>query len=1155
MGLRFVIGRAGSGKSHVCMEEIIEKLRNGQEETPIILLVPEQATFQYEYLLATTPGLKGIIRAQVISFRRLAWRVLQETGGSARAHIGDLGKRMLLKRILEQKKAELKIFNRAAKQPGFAESLASILSEFKMYQITTEELKKSQSSMTEAQRKNELAEKLEDLSLIYSEFETFLAGRFTDPDDYLNLLAEKLVGAPSVQGADIYIDGFTGFTPQEFSVIEKLLVTARRVSITLCFDPVLLAGECDQTNVFYPTLETYDRLRQIADNIKVEIEPTLSLDLEVPVRFKSPGIAHLEKNFFQHPTLPSQLITGVKLSACANRRAEVEAVAREIISLCRDKGLRWRDAFVILRNLDNYDHLLSTVFQDYGIPFFIDQKRNVLHHPLVELIRSAFEVVIQEWAYDPVFRYLKTDLIPVEREKLDKLENYVLTHGIRGSRWVDKSDWNYRKKYTLGEQEQEDHRVIAELAEINNTRYTGVAQLSNFYKKLGHTTTVREITTALFELLVELRIDKQLEEWSAEADKLGKLAEAKEHLQLWNNIILLLDEIVETLGEEKLPIEEYAKVLDAGLEGLRLGAIPPGLDQVVVGTLERSRNPNVRVTLVLGANDGVLPARPVEDGVLSDVEREHLREIGLKVAPGARRRLFDEQYLVYTALTRASELLWISYPLADDEGKALVASHIVPRIKELLPGMTEELFPVEPPFQGKDLDFIAGKDRSLSYLAAMLRELKAGHEVDPLWLDVYTWFVQQPDLTQRCKGILSGLFHINQEPPLTYDTGRRLYNRTLRASVSRLEKFSRCPFSHYLSHGLKLRERGLFKLAAPDLGQFFHAALKLFADRTKEKSLDWADINNQQVSTLTHEIVDDLAPQLQNEILLSTARHRYLVRKLKRIIERAAHTLTLHARRGTFRPVAVEVGFGNDQALPAIQYDLGGGCEMEMTGRIDRVDSACEGGQQYLRVIDYKSGEADLKLAEIIHGLKLQLLTYLDVALRNSEKLIEQPALPAGVLYFGIKDALVTSPGPLEPETAAKALLKQLKLRGLLLADPLVVNLMDNQIKGYSELLPVALNKQKEFYNSSVITLEQFEELRKYLTCRLKELGRQIVDGQIAINPYKRGKEKACTYCVYRPVCQFDPILEDNLFRLLLDPDEAAIWSIIKEYTGGNSGE
>ncbi|RYD02269.1 hypothetical protein N752_26000 [Desulforamulus aquiferis] len=792
----------------------------------------------------------------------------------------------------------------------------------------------------------------------------------------------------------------------------------------------------------------------------------------------------------------------MELAACANRRAEVEAIARKIIGLGRDCGYRWREIIVVSRSLDNYQHLLNTVFQDYGIPFFIDQKRTVLHHPLVELIRAALEVVNQQWTYDPVFRYLKTDLIPVERERLDKLENYVLTYGIRGSRWTDNKDWSYKQSHNLGDQEQGDEKAIVELAEVNATRFMSVEELKKFHTKVGQTANVRELTTALFELLEDLHINKSLEQWAFAAEKDGRLVEAREHLQLWDNIILLLDEIVEILGEENLTLEEYARILDTGLEGLKLGAIPPGLDQVVVGTLERSRNPDVKAALVLGVGDGILPARPVEDGLLSDLEREFLREKGLMVAPGARRRLFDEQYLVYIALTRASELLWISYPLADDEGKALVASNVVSRIKEMLPGLKEELLPVEPVY-GQDLEFVAGVDRSLTYLAIMLRELKAGHEIHHLWLDVYNWFVQQPELKERCGAIISGLFHVNQEQSLRKSTGHRLYNTRLKASVSRLEKFSRCPFSHFLSHGLKLKERGQFQLAAPDLGQFFHAALKLFADRTKEQSLDWADINNQQVTALTSEIVEHLAPQLQNEILLSTARYRYLIRKLKKIVERAAQTITLHARRGNFRPVAVELAFGRDEQLPPIQYDLGNGCVMEMTGRIDRIDAACEGGQQYLRVIDYKSGEADLKLVEIIHGLKLQLLTYLDVALRHSEQLINQPALPAGILYFPVKDPLVVSSGPMEPELAAKALLKQLKLRGLLLADPLVVSLMDNQIKGYSEILPVALNKQQEFYNSSVITHEQFTELRKYLVCRLEELGRQIIDGEISISPIK----------------------------------------------------
>ncbi|WP_003540204.1 helicase-exonuclease AddAB subunit AddB [Desulfotomaculum nigrificans] len=1159
MSLRFIIGRAGSGKSHTYLEEIRQELRRSQEGAPIILLVPEQATFQYEYMLAGTPGLKGILRAQVLSFRRLAYRVLQEVGGAARAHIGELGKRMVLRRLLEQRKSELKIFHRAAKQPGFADSLAGTLAELKLYRISPADLQRGQAELLKNRQDSALLDKLNDLILLYSDLEEFLAGRFTDPDDYLNLLAERLHNSPSVKGAEIYIDGFTGFTPQEYGVIEKLLITANRINVALCFDPALANGSCSETDVFYPTVETYHHLREMASSLRVAIEPATFLSMpesadRVPPRFAhNPAVAHLERNYFQRPGEVCQQADGIKLVACANRRAEVEAAAREIIGLCRDHGLRWRDIVVMLRDLDNYSHLISTVFQDHGIPVFIDQKRSVLHHPLVDLMRSALEVVIQQWAYDPVFRYLKTDLVPVLRDDVDKLENYVLAHGIRGSRWTDGRDWTYRKHYTLEQEDRLYQQETGELNAINQVRYQAVSHLKSFADSVARAQNVRDITTALFELLASLDVPGRLERWAREAEERSRLIEAREHAQLWNNVLMLLDEIVEALGDEKLTLEEYAQVLEAGLESLRLGIIPPGLDQVVVGTLERSRNPNVKAALVLGISDGVLPARPGEDGLFSDFERELLKQQGITLAPGARRKLFDEQYLIYVALTRASDFLWLSYPQADDEGKALVTSQVIARVKELLPNLREQVIQVEPPDPGREIDFIASRDRSLSYLAAMLREVKAGRPVDPMWQDVYTWFARQPELRGQCRRVLAGLEHVNQEAPLPSGIGRKLYGSKLRASVSRLEKFTSCPFAHFLSHGLRLQERDTFKLAAPDLGQFFHAALKLFTHRLQEQGRDWAALTRTEAVTMAGEIVNELAPRLQNEILLSSARHRYLINKLRRIVERAVLTLTEHARRGSFRPVALEIGFGVPGELPPVTFDLAGGGSMELVGRIDRIDAACEGGQQYLNIIDYKSGETELKLADIYHGLRLQLLTYLDVALRYAHQLVKQPALPAGMLYFTVKDPLVSSSGPLTMEQAEQNLLKKLKMKGLLLADPLIIGRMDNQIKGYSELLPVGLNKQGEFYaNSRVISGEQFALLRRYLEAKLKDIGQRMMNGEIAISPYQRGKDKACRFCIFKPVCQFDPLLEDNLFRLLTDQDDQVIWSLIKEVLGGD---
>nr|WP_273483429.1 helicase-exonuclease AddAB subunit AddB [Desulforamulus ruminis] len=1157
MGLRFIIGRAGSGKSTACLEEIKKEIFRSQEGSSLILLVPEQATFQNEYRLAADPELGGTVRVQVLSFRRLAYRVLQEAGGAVRAHIGELGKRMALRRILEQRRSELKIFHRAAKQPGFADSLAGMLGELKLYRVQPADLKKSGEKLVQEPAAGGLPDKLHDLNLLYGDLEEFLEGRFTDPNDYLNLLAERLERSLLLREAELYIDGFTGFTPQEFYVIQKMLPLAKRLTVALCFDPALLSGGYAEADVFHPTLETYHTLREMAESLRVPVEPVIAFSQEIPARFMdNRAVAHLERSFFSRPAAGLPEEKGVKLAACANRRAEVEAAARELTRLARDQGLRWRDMVVMVRDLQAYHHLVSTIFQDYGIPFFIDQKRTVDHHPLVELIRSALEVVLQNWAYDPVFRYLKTDLVPVGRDEVDRLENYVLAHGIRGSRWTDDRPWTYCRRYTLGEDREPGEQERIELERINQIRSAAAGHLKEFARAMAKAGAVREMTTALFELLDRLDIAGQLEQWAGEAEEKGRLTEAKEHAQIWNNVVQLLDEIVETLGEETLTLEEYDRILDTGLESLKLGIIPPGLDQVVVGTLQRSRNPDVKAALVLGVNDGVLPARTVEEGLLSDLEREQLQELGIRLAPGSRRKLLDEQYLVYIALTRASQCLWISYPQADDEGKGLHPSWVIHRMKELLPNLKELSVPVEPPHPEGEMDFIASPGRSLSYLASMLREMKAGKTVDSLWLDVYSWFTRQEEWRSRCLRVLAGLDHVNQEAPLPGNLGRRLYGSRLKASVSRLEKFAACPFAHFLSHGLKLKERGLFRLAAPDLGQFFHEALRMFAERVQDRSLDWAQLTGEQAAAMTEEIVRELAPRLQNEILLSSARHRYFINKLKRIVHRAVLTLMEHARRGGFRPVAMEMGFGDYGPLPSLDLDLGKDCRMEMSGRIDRIDAAREGDRLYLRVIDYKSGETDLKIADIFQGLKLQLLTYLDVALRSSELLVRQPALPAGMMYFAVRDPLVSSPGPLPAEQADKNLLKQLKMKGLLLADPLVIAQMDNQIKGYSELLPVALNKEGQFYgNSRVITLEQFAGLRQYLLAKLREIGRQMVAGQVQISPYQKGGEKSCRFCPFRAVCQFDPALEENFFRLFTDPEDEILWPFITGGSGGDSAE
>lgn len=1146
MSLRFILGRAGAGKTHYILDHITNNVTVDPDGPPVILLVPEQATFQMEYALAKALG--GSVRAQVLSFHRLAHRVFLETGGAARIPIGELGKRMILRQLLENHRTSLRVFGKTAGRPGFTDCLARTIGEFKTYLITPENMEAAGRVIEGAEL---LKNKLGDLALLYRELNDSLSSRYTDPDDYLALLAEKLPASEVFRGAEIWIDGFKGFTPQEIKVIEILLQMAERVNVAFCLDPELGEQEVEDDHVFFPVWDTYRKIYQKALDNGTEVEPPVNLSDEIPVRFiQALDIAHLEKNFFRYPApVFEDDSPGVKITAGSNRRAEVEACARQIIRFAGDPGYRWRDMAVLLRDMESYHELISAVFQDHGIPFFIDRKRNVMHHPLVELIKSAMEVVIKGWTYQPVFGYLKTDLIPIDREQVYLLENYCLEHGIRGSKWTGGQNWTYLRRYTLGEDMNVSELDLQKLAQINEARVGASEALVNFAGKMDKAVTVREKTLALYQLMEELNVSRTIEGWTVEAETAGLLDKAREHDQMWSKVINLLDEVVEALGDEDITLETYLEILNAGFESMTLGLIPPGLDQVVVASLDRSRNPEVKASFILGVSEGVFPARQPGDGIFSDTEREKLENLGLGLAPGGRRRAFEEQYLVYTAMSRAGEKLWVSFPMADDEGRANSPSPVINRLRELLPRVEENSFQSEPVTGDLDefTEFTVHPGRAMTYLLGRLRDVKSGAKVSPAWWNLYNWFIEHK-YAETAGPLFESIFYLNREEPIGKPKSLALYGSPVRASVSRLEKFKACPFAHFSNYGLKLSERKVHRLEAPDMGEFFHAALKIFTEKVQNDSLEWGSLSSEECLRMSEEIVDQLAPQLQSEILLSSARYRYLTGKLKKTVNRAVLTLAEHQRRGEFRPKFVELAFGPGGQIPPVGITLPDGSLMQLSGRIDRVDEAEKDGNVYLRVIDYKSSDQNIRLPEIYHGLKLQLLTYLDVALGHYSKTQDKDVKPAGILYYTVREPLIPVTGPRSQEEAAKLILGKLKMKGFILNHPEVFRMMDNQTEsGWSELFPVGIKRDGSFYSSSPVFDEnQFSSLREYLNKVFMEVGEEILSGNCAIEPYRDKAISACTFCGFKPVCKFDILLKDNDFRKLprLSPDD--IWDMIK---------
>lgn len=1159
MKLGFLLGRAGTGKTHAALHAIRDELQRRPDGPPIILLTPEQATFQMERALLATGAVRASARAQVLSFQRLAARVMQAAGGGARPRLGDLGKRMVLRALIQQHGDELKLFGRTARQPGFVEKLAQTLTELKQYRVGPDDL--SRRVEHAAASSDVLAVKLHDLSVVYHSFAEYTADKFIDPDDVLNIVAALLPDARLLDGAYVWVDGFIGFTPQELAVLRAMWQVIERMDVALCLDPA--ADE----ELFTPTRETYERLLNMAAEDGVTVEAPVVLAGRPPARFRSaPMLAHLERELFRRPgkvyKVPSHeeaatqhesggdaQSASLKIVAAANPRLEVEAAAREIVHLCRERGWRYRDVAVIVRELAPYEDLIAAVFDDFGIPYFIDSRRHLSHHPLIELVRSALEAATSGMRTDAVMRCLKTDLFPVSRDNVDKLENYALEHGIEGRGWLQTRPWRYVRRYTLGPEEYvPTEEQEQQLQQINEIRDNAVGPLRALRRRLSQAKTGRGMAEAVWRFLEELSVAATLEAWMAAADAEGRPEEVQEHRRAWQGVVQVLDEYATALGASSPSSAEFRQVIEAGLETLRVGLVPPGLDQVMVGSVERSRQPDIRAAFVLGASDGRFPPAPAEDVIFTDAEREQLAALDVELSPTSKDQLLREQYLLYVSLTRASDYLWISYPAANGEGKEQAPAAIVRRLAQLFPQVRVVGEPLEPASDEALLGRIVDAQQLLATLANRLRRHRTGEAAGPLWWALYDWVVRDEQLRQRAQSLFKALNHHNGLPPLERAMASELFGVPLRGSVSRLESFAECAFKHFARYGLRLNERPRFVLDAAQTGTFVHAALKLFVERLNDDAVDWATLTDEEAAARADRCVDDLIPQLGNEVLLTSARHAFLAEVMRRSVRRAVWLLTEHARRGKFRPVHVELTFGRGGVEPLV-LPLADGGELRLSGQIDRIDIADDEEGRWVRIIDYKSSRRDLNIAEVAHGLSLQLPLYLAVVLELAERgqLLGGPVRPAAIVYFPVREVLIRENAPVPPERVETLLKRELRMRGLFLAEPEVLRLMADDVDGTSQLIMAGVTKQGRVNkDTNAAPEEDFNTLVQFAKQKAVELGENMLAGDIRVAPYALGNKTACQYCPYKSVCQFDPLLEGNGYRHLETYGRETAWESIK---------
>lgn len=1143
MGVRFIIGDATAPKSNTCLERIKQELLANPRGNAIIYLVPDQMTFQQEYTLLQE-GINGSIRAQVLSFSRLAWRVLQETGGATKQFISSTGVQMMLRKIIEERTNDWEIFQKSIEKQGFMEQIEAMITEFKRYQITPELLAAQIEAMEfyKHLRPTEVGvkQKLTDLHYIYDKLSYVLQGKYIDQEDQLDLLVKKIPETKFLQNADIYIDGFHRFTPQEQAVITELMQQANQTTITLTLKQAVLEAT-PEFDIFSQTKKTYYELLNVAENLGITTETETLTVVEKKV---DPAFSHLEKYFDTRPAPSYRAEAPIQIAHAVHPRAEVEGAAQEILRLVREEGFRYQDIAVLVRETETYHDLIATIFQDYQIPTFIDEKRTMLHHPLIELIRSVLDIVIGNWRYDAIFRVLKTGLIPstnqqdpLDKDAIDTLENYVLEYGIRGrNQWLSEEPWIFQRFRGFDQASQTDAEKENQ-RKINAYREQIVDALKFLDENLRLEKTIEGKAVVLYQWLEQLKIPSQLENLRNQLDQNGETETAREQEQVWEAVIQLLDEMVEITGSENISLQLFQQSLETGFETLTFSHVPPSIDHVVIGTIDRSRMSGIKASLLLGVNEGSWPMKPKIDGVLSEEDRSILQMQGLQLADGEKQQLVDDWFYVYLAFTLATKKLWISYSLSDSEGKAKMASPVISRIYHLFPSAEKQIILLQDPEEMEQaMRFISNPEKTRAALTAQLAKYQRGYSIDAVWWSVFNWLTTHHEKHGKSYAVLQSLFYQNKPTNLTRETVERLYPKQIKASVSRLEMYHRCSYQHFAQYSLGLQERQTYKLDAPDIGQLFHEALKQITEWIQSETKSFQNIYQKEASIYAKRAVERLAPVLQHQILHSSNRYHYMKTKLERIIARATYVLSEQARHTNFSPVGLELGFGLPKSeLEPMQLQLPNGYQLILRGRIDRVDRANQEDALYLRIIDYKSSAKGLNLLDVYYGLALQMLAYLDVILDNAEKWLGVQATPAGVLYFHVHNPMLSENHALNDQTIEDKLLKKFKMQGLLLEDEHMVQMMDTSLEtGMSTIVPAGLKKDGSLRSgSSTASRETFKQLQAYVRALMVQAGVAISNGKVSLNPYQQKQQVACTYCPFRSVCQFDPTLPENSYRRL----------------------
>ncbi len=1134
MSLQFYFGPSGAGKSRQLYEEILKRAGENPRQN-FLIIVPDQFTMQTQKDLVTLSQSGGILNIDVLSFGRLSHRILEEVGWENMPVLDDTGKSLVLQRVAAGMREELPTLGGLLNRQGYIHEVKSAISEFMQYGIGTRDVGRL---IDYAKGRGALVQKLKDLEKLYQGFVDYIQGNFITTEEKLDVLARSLEKSKILPGSVVVFDGFTGFTPIQNRLIQELMRLCSELIVTVTLgegeDPYVQDGE---QKLFHLSKKTVADLDRLAKEAGVTRAADVFVGSDVKYRFvQSPALAHLEQNLFRYPYQTYEKAQDeICIFEAVSPREEVQQAGLEICRLIRKEGLAYRDVAVILGDLESYASHVEAEFARMGLPCFLDATKGLVLNPMIEYIKSALELFEKDFSYRAVFHYLRSGLADMAPEEVDELENYCIQTGLRGY-----SRWSHMFVHRT-EQMGEDEEILKRLNAYREKLITQVQML-----RLSGKAAAKEYVDKLYEFLVANEVQNKLVAYQTRFEEAGDLVKAREYAQIYRLVMELLEQIHAMLGDEEITLAEFKDILEAGFGEIQVGTIPQNVDRITVGDIERTRLKQVRVLFFLGVNDGNIPKNTSKGGIISDMDREFLRESELELAPSPRQQMYIQRLYLYLNMTKPSHKLYLSYAKVNSAGKSIRPAYLIETVQNLFPGME-----VDCPQNRPITEQIVSASQGRAFLASNLREYVEGslpREAESTFFTVYQVYGDEAICADRDR-LAKAAFARYQDTGISRMVARLLYGQRLQNSVTRLETFAACAYRHFLQYGLSLKERQEFGFENVDMGNVYHAVLETFGEKLEEQGYTWFDFPADFAKEAVHAGLEAYAAVYGDTVLYSSARNEYAIRRMERILIRTVFTLQNQLKKGKFAPSEYEFSFHSADNLASINVALSEDERMHLQGRIDRIDTAEDDEHVYVKVVDYKSGNKQFDLVALYYGLQLQLVVYMNAAMEaENAKHPDKEVVPAALLYYHIDDPMVETAQEISSEELNDKIVSQLRMNGVVNANPEIVDKLDAFMGDKSDVIPVARKKNGEFTaTSGIMSVEEIKLVSQYVNKKIREIGREMLDGCISVNPYEKGTSQACTYCSYKNVCGFDGAIPGYEKRKLKEYSAGEIFQMMEE--------